>query len=145
MCPDRTLHILVPRDVAMSHLGIVSYVDHDAHELSLYQANQAIERAFLKDKARYSHEQEVRLVTMNFKTTSCASPEGVPYAPEQVAGANMNNFENPGLYVGVYLDRLLTEVVVCPTAEEWFEKLIRRLVHLNQLPAAVSRSKLKNG
>jgi len=57
----------------------------------------------------------------------------------------MNNFENPGLYVGVYLDRLLTEVVVCPTAEEWFEKLIRRLVHLNQLPAAVSRSKLKNG
>jgi hypothetical protein len=52
----------------------------------------------------------------------------------------MNNFENPGLYVGVRLDRLITEVVVPPNAEDWFEKLVRRIVERSNLPAPVTRS-----
>lgn len=135
-------YVLVPREETVSHLGLVSYVDHDSHEMSNYEAQQAIERAFLKDK-RFSHEQEVRLATLNVKTTSCASPEGKPFTPEQVAGANMNNFENHGLYVGVYLDSLITEVVVCPSAQEWFAKLVCRIVELSGLPAPVSRSRLQ--
>lgn len=135
-------YILVPREETVSHLGLVSYVAHDGHDMSNYEAHQAIERAFLKDKAQFSHEQEVRLVTRNVKTTSCVSPEGKPYTPEQVVGANMNNFENPGLYVGVYLDRLVTEVVVCPSAQEWFARLVCRIVELSGLSAPVSRSRL---
>ncbi len=133
-------YVLVPRDEHVSHLGLVSYVDHDSHEMSAYEAHQGHERAFLKNKERFAHEQEIRIVTLNIKTTSCATMEGKPYTEEEVAGKNMNNFENPGLYVGVHLKGLLTEVVVSPTAQDWFEKLVRRNVELSQLPAHVSRS-----
>jgi hypothetical protein len=133
-------YVLVPKDEHVSHLGLVSYVDHDNHEMSAYEAHQGHERAFLKDK-RFAHEHEVRIVTMNIKTTSCVNMEGRPYTQEEVAGKNMNNFENPGLYVGVYLKGLLTEVVVSPTAQDWFEKLVKRIVELSHLPVLVSRSK----
>ncbi|MFH1672088.1 MAG: hypothetical protein ABIF87_01475 [Pseudomonadota bacterium] len=133
-------YVLVPRDEHVSHLGLVSYVDHDNHEMSAYDAHQGHERAFLKDN-RFAHEQEIRIVTLNIKTTSCASMEGKPYTEEEVAGKNMNNFENPGLYVGVHLNGLITEVVVSPTAQDWFEKLVKRIVELSRLPAHVSRSR----
>jgi hypothetical protein len=133
-------YVLVPTDEHVSHLGLVSYVDHDHHEMSGYEAHQGHERAFLKDK-RFAHEHEIRIVTMNIKTTSCASMEGKPYTEEEVAGKYMNNFENPGLYVGVHLKCLLVEVVVSPTAQDWFEKLVRRIVELSQLPVHVSRSR----
>ncbi len=134
-------YVFVPRDEHVSHLGLVSYVDHDRHEMSAYEANQGHERAFLKDKERFVHEQEIRIVTLNTKTTSCASMEGVPYTEEEVAGKNMNNFENPGLYVGVHLKGLISEVIVAPTAQDWLEKLVKRIVELSQLPAPVSRSR----
>jgi hypothetical protein len=137
-------HIYVPGDETVSHLGYVKYVNHDDHKMSLYEANQAIERAFLKDTAQFAHEQEVRLVTMNFKTTYCATPEGIPYTREQVAGAGMNNFENPGLYVGANIDGLISEVVLAPGAQPWFEKLVRRLVGLHGLSANVVQSSLAN-
>lgn len=134
-------YVLVPRDEHVSHLGLVSYVDHDNHQMSAYEAHQGHERAFLKDKKRFAHEQEIRLVTLNIKTTRCTSMEGKPYSEEEVAGKNMNNFENPGLYVGVHLDGLITEVVVSPAAQDWFEKLVKRIVELSNLPAHVSRSR----
>lgn len=132
-------YVLVPRDEHASHLGLVSYVDHDNHQLSAYEAHQGHERAFLKDKG-FAHEQEVRIVTLNVKTTACVSMEGKPYTAEEVAGAKMNNFENAGLYVGVHLGGLITEVVVSPNAPGWFEKLIRRIIELSKLPIQVSRS-----
>lgn len=135
-------HVFVPREETVSHLGRVSYVEHDTHEMNRYHAHQAIERAFLKDKARFSHEQEVRIVTHNFKTTSCASPEGKPYTRDQVDGAKMNNFENPGLYVGANLDGLIAEVVVCPSAQDWLVKLVARIIELSGLSATVVRSGL---
>jgi hypothetical protein len=135
-------HIYVPRDETASHLGFVRYVDHDSHEMSLYEASQAIERAFLKDKAQFCHEHEVRLVTLNVKTPLCASPEGYPYTREQVDGAGMNNFENPGLYVGVDIAQLLQEVVVAPKAPPWFLKLVRRLTELHGFKIPVSPSAL---
>jgi len=134
-------YVFVPNDEHVSHIGLVSYVDHDTHEMTAYEAHQAHERAFLKDKKRFSHEQEIRIVTVNVKTTGCVSMEGKPYTAEQVAGKDMNNFENPGLYVGVHLDGLLTEVLVSPNAQDWFEKLVRRIVELSKLAAPVSRSK----
>ena len=53
----------------------------------------------------------------------------------------MNNFDNPGLYVGVHLKGLLTEVVISSNAQDWFEKLVKRIVELNQFPAQVTRSR----
>jgi hypothetical protein len=135
-----TRYVLVPTDEHVSHLGLVSYVNHDNHEMSAYEAHQGHERAFLKDN-RFAHEHEIRIVTMNIKTTSCVSMRGRPYTAEEVAGKNMNNFENPGLYVGVYLRGLITEVVVSPSAQDWFEHLVRRILELSQLPAHVSRSR----
>jgi len=132
-------YVFVPRDEHRSHIGLMSYVDHGSHRMSSYEANQAIERAFLKDE-RFSHEREVRIVTMSMKTTSCVSMEGKKYKAEEVAGKNMNNFENPGLYVGVHLDRLITEVVVSRNTPEWFEKLVRRIAELSKLPVPVTRS-----
>jgi hypothetical protein len=137
-------YVFVPREDTVSHLGSVLYVDNEHHEMSIYEAHQAIERAFLKDKIQFSHECEIRLVTMNFKTVCCASPEGHPYTPEQVEGAKMNNFENPGLYVGVDLAKLITGVVVCPGAQPWFKNLVHRLVQLHCLPVAVSSSAIGN-
>jgi hypothetical protein len=133
-------YVLVPRDEHVSHLGLVSYVDHNTHTMSAHEAHQRHERAFLKDKERFAHEQEIRIVTLNVKTTSCASMEGKPYTAEEVAGKHMNNFENPGLYVGVRLDSLIAKVVVSPTTEKWFEKLVRRIVDLSRFSAHVSRS-----
>lgn len=137
-------NVLMPHDEHISHIGVVSYIDHDKYVMSRYEANQAHERAFLKDKQRFSHEQELRLVTMNFKTTNCASMEGKPYTPEQVAGKKMNNFENPGLYVGVVLHQLFTEVVICPSAEDWFINLVKRIIDLSNLDVKVSTSRLKH-
>lgn len=138
-------YVLVPRDEHVSHLGLVSYVDHDNHEMSAYEAHQGHERAFLKDKQKFAHEQEIRIVTLNIKTTRCANMEGRPYTDEEVAGKNMNNFENPGLYVRVHLNGVITEVVVSPRAQDWFEKLIKRIVEVSQLPVHVSRSSTVDG
>lgn len=135
-------HVYVPRDETASHLGLVRYVEHDSHEMSPYEANQAIERAFLKDKDQFCHEHEVRLVTMNFKTPWCVSPEGHPYTREQVAGARMNNFDQPGLYVGVDITQLVQQIVVAPEAQPWFLNLVRRLVEQHGLKVPVLTSAL---
>ncbi len=135
-------NVLIPHDDHVSHIGMVSYVDHVNHEMSCYAASQAHERAFLKDKQRFSHEQELRIVTMNFKTTNCARMDGKPYTREEVSGKNMNNFENPGLYVGVRLNQLFSEVVVCPNAGDWFFNLVRRIIELSGIDLCVSKSKL---
>jgi len=42
-----------------SHIGKVKYVDKQSYEMTTYKGSQAHERAFLKDKQKYSHEQEV--------------------------------------------------------------------------------------
>ena len=107
--------------------------------MSAYEAHQGHERAFLKDR-KFAHEQEVRIVTLNTKTSRCVSMEGRPYTVAEVSGAKMNNFENPGLYVGVHLNQVITEVVLSPSAQAWFEKLIKRIVDLCQLSVRVSRS-----
>jgi hypothetical protein len=133
-------NIFVPRDEQLSHIGLVSYIDFASHRMSSYEASQTIERAFLKDKQRFSHEQEVRIVTMSLKTTSCVSMEGNRYAAEEVSGKHMNNFENPGLYIGVRLDRLITEVAVARNAQDWFEKLVKRILELMSIPVPVSRA-----
>lgn len=132
--------LLVPTDPTYTHFGKVEYVDHKNFNMGLYEAHQAIELAFIKDREKFAHEQEVRLVTMNFKTTGCVSPKGEPYKPDQVSGAKMNNFENPGLYVQANLPNLITKVVICPKAQPWFVALVQRIMQLSGLNVPVEKS-----
>lgn len=135
-------NIGVPHDEHATHIGRVSYIDHKSHMMTAYEANRGIERAFLKDAERFTHEHELRIVTHNTKTVYCVSPEGKPYSATEVEGKNMNNFENPGLYVAVRLKQLISEIRVSPMADRWFLLLVERIVELNNLGIAVRESEL---
>lgn len=125
-----------------SCIGKVKYVDFELHEISLHKAQQAQERAFLK-RLCFSHEQEIRLSTMNFKTSACVAMDGIPYTQEQITGKNMNNFENLGLYISVDIEKLIDTIVIAPQATNWFELLIKRIVSMSKLNIQVKRSELE--
>jgi hypothetical protein len=137
-------HVYVWPDPTISQLGRVQYVDYQNHHMTTYATAQACERALLKGK-NFEHEQEVRIVTMNWKIPNCVSMEGVRYTPDECKGKDMNNFENPGLYVGANLKGLIQGIVLAPQAPKWFELLVRRIVEVSQLGAPVRRSTLENG
>ena len=69
--------------------------------------------------------------------------DGKPYSREEVVGKNINNFENPGLYIGVKIDTLFTEVVVAPDAPEWFFNLVKRILELYQINVKVLKSEIQ--
>jgi hypothetical protein len=125
------------------HMGKVRYVDFKTHKMTRYEANQAIERAFLKDSTQFNHEQELRLATMFFKRPYCVRMDGKPYTTEEVEGVNMNNFENPGLYIGVRIDTLFTDIVMAPGAPKWLYNLVKRLMELYKIRVNISRSSLE--
>lgn len=128
----------------VSHIGKVKYVELNKHNMNLYEANQAHERTFLKDKNRYSHEQEIRLVTMSLKTPMCVNMNGKPLTEQEYTGKNMNNFDNPGLYIKADLSNLINSIVLAPRTTKWFEMLIRRISELAKLNALVERSQIEN-
>lgn len=137
-------NIGVPHDKDMTSIGRVKYVDLKTYMMTKYQANQGSERAFLKDAGAYQHENEIRIVTLNFKTQACMSPEGKPYTESEVRGKNMNNFENPGLYIAVRLQQLISEIRVSPEADKWFYLLVKRIVELNKWEISVKHSELSH-
>lgn len=123
-----------------SQIGKVKYVDLRNHNMTLYEANQANERAFLKDMFRFSHEQEIRIVTLSFKTPMCVGMNGKPLTKQEYSGKNMNNFDNPGLYIKIDPVNLINSIVLAPHAPKWFEMLIRRISELAKLNATVEKS-----
>jgi hypothetical protein len=125
-----------------SSIGKVKYVDFGSHVMSSYEANQAGERAFLKN-LKFQHEQEVRIETMSLKTPHCVHMEGAPMKEEDYAGKNMNNFENPGLYIGVDIQNLIDEIILAPGSPAWFDLLVKRIVKLLSMKCAVIHSALK--
>jgi GTPase SAR1 family protein len=137
----RALSQFVFCDPRTSHIGKVQYVDLENYSMSHYQANQAHHRAFLK-KLEYCHENELRIVTMNFKGPMCVNMDGTLLKPEEYQGANMNNFENRGLYIQADLTQLIKATVLAPGASTWFELLIKRLVLLSNVGSRVERSML---
>ena len=120
-----------------SHIGKVKYVDFDTYEMTPYEANQAHERAFLKDR-KYDGENEVRIVTMNFKHPRCAGMDGEPYTQEQCSGKNMNNFENPGLYVGIDFGSLVDSVVLAPGSPNWIKNTINKIFKISRLVVPIN-------
>lgn len=136
-------HVHVPNDPRISQIGRVEYIDFSTFTVGSYQAHQASERAFLKDRCKYAHEREIRLVTMSFKTTSCVRMDGQPYRAEECVGKDMNNFDNGGLYVKTDVKDLIGAMVLAPKAPEWFEQLVKRIAEISQLDASVERSQLE--
>ncbi|MFQ5772240.1 MAG: hypothetical protein ACE5HX_17020 [bacterium] len=120
-----------------SHIGKVQYVDFDTHEMAPYEANQAHERAFLKSQ-KYSGENEIRIVTMNFKHPRCVSMEGEPYTQEQCSGKNMNNFENPGLYIGIDFGSLVDSIVLVPGSPDWVKNTINKIFKMSHLVTSIN-------
>ncbi len=125
-----------------SQVGRVRYIDHAIHEMSQYHATQAGQRAFLKDARGFSHEKEVRMTTFNVKGPMCVNFDGSEMARDSYAGAGMNNFDKPGLYIKADLQRLITKVVIPSHSETWFEATVSRLLHLSRLTLTVERSSL---
>jgi hypothetical protein len=124
-----------------TQIGKVRYVDLADHTMSHHEASQAQERAFLKSLA-FQHEQEIRIATMSVKGPMCVGNDGVPLSPEQYAGAKMNNFDNPGLFLKCDLKRLITSIVLAPGAPKSQEFLVKRIIHLSSLTCPIERSKL---
>jgi hypothetical protein len=137
----RSLSHFVFCDPRFSKIGKVQYVDLNNHVMTLYDANQAQERAFLK-RLELSHEHELRIVTMSLKGSMCINMDGTAMKHEDYEGAKMNNFENPGLYIRADLQRLIKSTVLAPGAPAWIEMLAKRLVHLSRVGGMVERSML---
>ena len=129
-------------DPHISQIGKVDYIDFNKYTINSYRAAQVFERAFLKNN-KYCHEQEVRIATMNWKHLGCVSMEGRPFTTEQCSGINMNNFENPGLYVRVNFEKLVDAVILAPNAPVWLENLIRRIFELSKLNIPIEKSKIE--
>ena len=110
--------------------------------MTSYEAGQAGERALLKS-AEFSHEQEVRIVTMSIKGTHVRKCRCTPMKPEDYEGAKMNNFENPGLYIQTNLRGLVNAIILSPNAPTWFELLVKRLVLLTGIGNSAARSQLE--
>lgn len=137
-------NIGVPRDPLRTHIGRAKYIDHNNHMMSAYEASQGIERAFLKDEKKYGHEKELRIAAFNVKTPYCVKPDGEPYMETEVQGKNMNNFDEPGLYISVRFKELVSEIVTSPNSGEWLVSLLRRIMKLNNLNISVSYSRCGN-
>lgn len=133
-----------PQDPHATHIGRLKYIDHGNHMMSAYEANQGIERAFLKDAERYSHEKELRIATLNVKTRYCVKPDGEPYKESEVQGKDMNNFDEPGLYIAIRFKELVSEIVASPNSGEWLVLLLRRIMNLNNFNIPVSASRCSN-
>jgi len=136
-----TANIAVPNDTHVTHIGRVKYVDFNNHSMSDYEANQGIERAFLKDKG-FQHEEELRIATMSFKTVNCIRPDGERYTAQEVKGKNMNNFDFPGLYIMINFPELVSSIVIHPESESWLLPTIKRVMKLSNLNVPVALSEL---
>ncbi len=117
-----------------SFIGRVNYVDYDEHDMDIHKGGQAHERAFLKDRAKFQHEKELRITTLNMRTPACVDSLGAPLTPENLAGIGANNFDAAGLNVRFKLNSLFDTIVVAPGASDWFYNLIRHI----QIKAAIN-------
>jgi hypothetical protein len=122
----RALSQYVDCDPQFSQIGKVKYVDLNNHLISAYEANQAQERALLKS-LQYTHEQEVRILTMSLRGPMCVGMDGVPLREEDWRGVGMNNFDNPGLYIRADFRKLIHATVLAPGAAQWFEMMVKHI------------------
>ncbi len=123
------------REPVGSYVGKVNYVDFETHDSGPRGEDQALV-AFLKDKTRFAHENEVRIVTMNFCYPWTLLPDG-----SEAVGAGFAP-EIPGLYIKCHLQELIQSIVVGPNTDWNFHMLMKRLVARFGLTINVEHAKL---
>jgi hypothetical protein len=121
-------------------IGKVSYIDLSTHEgMNTYEGHQALLRAFLKGM-KYSHENELRVATMNFVAPGCLNPDGSPQSEKQRKGfIDVSN--GPGIYVQANLSTLISEVRTAPRASDGHRAKIELLMSkagLRKIPVGQS-------
>ena len=109
-----------------TRVGKVRYVDFSTHDMGVYAGHQAHERALIK-QVEYSHECEIRIITMNLVCPGCLNIDGSPPTPSQLSGPGMFDPNRPGLYLRVDLNTLIQKVVTAPRAADWFYNLVAKL------------------
>jgi hypothetical protein len=108
--------------------------------MNVYEANQAHLRAFLKG-TKYSHENELRVATMNFVAVGCLNSDGSPQNEKQRAGL-IDASDGPGIYVQANLSVLINEVRTAPGASDSHNATIELLMRKAGLQIPVGRSEI---
>ena len=122
-------------------IGKVSYVDLSTHDgMNVYEGHQAHLRAFLKG-TKYSHENELRVATMNFVASGCLNPDGLPPSEKQRNGF-IDASDGPGIYVQPNLSILLNEVRTAPGASDSHRAKTALLMSNTGLQIPVGRSEI---
>ena len=118
-----------------SYVGKVNYVDFETHDLGPRGEDQALV-SFLKGKTKFAHENEVRVVTMNFFYPWTLLPDG-----SQPVSAGFGP-EIKGLYIKCSLQGLIQSIIVGPNTDWNFHMLMKRIVARFGLTINVEHSKL---
>ncbi len=122
-------------------IGKVRYVSLSAHDgMNPYEGHQAHLRAFLKGM-KYSHENELRVATMNFVAVGCLNPDGSPQNDKQRRGL-IDASNGPGVYVQANLSALISEVRVAPGASDSQRAEVEALMTKAGVRVPVARSEL---
>ena len=106
----------------------------------IHEGHQAHLRAFLKGM-KYSHENELRVATMNFVAPGCLNPDGSPQSERQRKGL-IDASDGPGIYVQANMSILINEVRTAPGASDPHRAKIELLMRTAGLQIAVGRSEL---
>lgn len=133
----------IPANPEFTIIGKVEYVDLAAHKMEMSRAHSASERALLKG-LEYSHENEVRVSTLNIVAPYCLNPDGTPMTARQREGPGQFDENRPGLYIKVDLKTLVRLVIVSPKSPKWFMSLVKQMVKNHGLEIPVERSRYAN-
>jgi hypothetical protein len=95
--------------------------------MDVYSASQGDEIARLKH-LKFSHEQEVRIITFNHVHRGCLNPDGSAATAEQQKGIHTFDPDRKGFYLKCNLHTLMESIYVSPLASPSFGDLIKRLV-----------------
>jgi len=125
-----------------SFIGKVQYVNFSTFDMSSYHGSQAHHRAFLKDEARFAHESELRIETMNTRTPFCLDSLGRPLSPQDLTGVGMNNPDDAGLFIRANLESLFDHIILHPKIPRWIENLVMHIRDKSGLGWTVTKSEL---
>ena len=101
-------------DINTSKMGKIKYVNLDSHMMSIYEAHQGLERAFIKGH-KYSHEQELRIACLNLRKSNLRS---------------------------VDIQNLLSSIIIAPNTFKSLEMFVKNMVGTSNLNIPVLRSNL---
>ncbi len=116
-------------------IGEVSYIDYEKD--TMIWGN--IFYPFINKRKSFEHERELRAITLYFpEAFQVMKEDGVP-EPKVRAIVSKN-----GLDIPIDLEMLVETIYISPTAENWFEELVRSIVKKYDFNKTVVKSSLAN-